>query len=78
MFRPFWAILRSQNYIMRKNYTVLRSLVVVHIVNFQQDIAVMRLIHIELIICSASKVDRVKVYIYIYIYIYTYMVVQFT
>jgi len=39
-----------------------RSLVVVHIVNFQQDIAVMRFIRIELIICSASKVDRVKVH----------------
>jgi len=39
-----------------------RSLVVVHIVNFQRDIAVIRVIHIELIICSASKVDRIKVY----------------
>jgi hypothetical protein len=37
MFRPLWAILRSQKYIMRKNYKV-RSLVVVHILNFQRDL----------------------------------------
>ena len=59
MFRPLWAILRSQKCIMRKNYT----LVVVHILNFQRDLVVMRFIHIELIICSTSKVDTVKVHI---------------
>jgi len=42
-----------------KLYSV-RSLVVVHILNFQRDLVVMRLIRIELIICSTSKVDRVK------------------
>jgi len=41
------------------------SLVVVHILNFQRDLVVMRFIHIELIICSASKVDRVKVHIHV-------------
>jgi len=40
-----------------KLYSV-RSLVVVHTVNFQRDIAVMRFIRIELIICSARKVDK--------------------
>ena len=44
-----------------KLYSV-RSLVV-HILNFQRDL-VMRVIHIELITCSTSKVDRVKVYVY--------------
>jgi len=43
----------------------LRSLVVVHIVNFQRDHVVMRFIRIELIICSTSKVDRVKVHIHV-------------
>ena len=46
------------------------SLVVVHILNFQRDLFVMRFIRIELIICSSSKVVIVKVHIYIYIYIY--------
>ena len=41
-----------------KLYSV-RSLVVVHIVNFQRDLFVMRFIHIELIICPTSKVGRV-------------------
>ena len=62
MFRPLWAILGSQKCIMRKNYTVLSSLVVVHIVNCQRDVVVMRFIGIELIIRSTSKVDRVKVH----------------
>ena len=35
----------------------LRSLVAVHIVNFQLDLVVMLFIRIELIICSTSKVD---------------------
>ena len=47
-----------------KLYSV-RSLVVVHILNFQQDLAVMRFIRIELIICLTSKVDRVKVHIHV-------------
>jgi hypothetical protein len=38
---------------------------VVHILNFQRDIVVMRFIRIELIICSTSKVDRVKVHIHV-------------
>jgi len=42
-----------------------RSLVVVHILNFQRDPVVMRFIHIELIICSTSKVDRVKAHIHV-------------
>ena len=40
-----------------------RSLVVVHILNFQRDLVVMRFIRIELIIFLTSKVDRVKVHI---------------
>ena len=40
-----------------------RSLVVVHIVNFQRDLVVIRFIRIELITCSTSKVDRLKVHI---------------
>ena len=43
-----------------KLYSV-RSSVAVHIVNCQPDLVVTRFIHIELIICSTSKVDRVKV-----------------
>ena len=43
-----------------KQYSV-RSLVVVHIVNFQRHFVVMRFIRIELIMCSTSKVERVKV-----------------
>ena len=43
-----------------KIYSV-RSSVAVHIVNCQPDLVVKRFIHIELIICSTSKVDRVKV-----------------
>ena len=39
-----------------KLYSV-RSLVTVHIVSFQRDLFVMRFIHIELIICSTSKVS---------------------
>jgi len=47
-----------------KLYSV-RSLVVVRILNFQRDLVVMRFIRIELIICSTSKVDRVKVHIHV-------------
>jgi len=37
-----------------KLYSV-RTLVVVHILNFQRDLVAMRFIRIELIICSTSK-----------------------
>ena len=47
-----------------KLYSV-RSLVLVHILNFQPDLVVMRFIRIELIICSTSKVDRVIVRIHV-------------
>ena len=47
-----------------KLYSV-RSLVVVHILNFQRNLLVMRFIHIELITRSTSKVDRVKVHIHV-------------
>ena len=63
MFRPLQAFLRSQKCVMRKLHSV-RSLVV-HILNFQRVPVVMRFIRIELIICSTSKVDRVKVHIYV-------------
>jgi len=39
-----------------------RSLAAIHILKFQRDLVVMR---IELIICSTSEVDRVKVHIYV-------------
>jgi len=51
-------------YIEEKLYSV-RSLVAVHIVNFQQDLVVMRFIRIELITGSTSKVDTVKVLIHV-------------
>jgi len=41
-----------------ENYTVLRSLVAV--LNLQRDLVVMRFIHIGLMMCSTSKVDRVN------------------
>jgi len=44
-----------------KLYSV-RSLVVVHILNFQH-LVIVRFIRIELITCSTSKVDRIKVHI---------------
>jgi len=47
-----------------KLYSI-RSLVVVHILNFQGDLVVVRFIRIELIICSTGKVDRVKVHIHV-------------
>jgi len=47
-----------------KLYSV-RSLVVVHILNFQRDLVVMWFILIELITYSTSKVDRVKVHIHV-------------
>jgi len=47
-----------------KLYSV-RSLVVVHILNFQRDLVAIRFIRIELIICLTSKVDRVKVHIHV-------------
>jgi len=40
------------------------TLVAVHVLNFQR-ILVMRFIRTELIICSTSKVDRVKVHIHV-------------
>jgi len=48
-----------------ENLYSVRSLAVVHIPNFQLDLVVMRFIRIELITCSTSKVDRVKVHIYV-------------
>ena len=48
-----------------ENLYSVRSLVVVHIQNFQKDLVVMRFICIELIMCSTSKVDRVKVRIHV-------------
>jgi len=48
----------------KKLYSV-RSLVVVYILKYQRDLVVMWFIRIELIICSTSKVDRVKVHIYV-------------
>jgi len=44
---------------------ILRSLVVVHILNFQLDLIVMRFIRIELILCLTIKVNRVKVHIHV-------------
>jgi len=42
-----------------------RSLTVVHVLNFQRDLFVLRFIRTEPIICSTSKVVRVKVHIYV-------------
>ena len=42
---------------------IVRSLVVVQILNFQRDLVVMLFIRIELITRSIIKVDRVKVHI---------------
>ena len=50
-----------------ENLYSVRSLVVVHVLEFQRDLAVIRFIHFELITCSTSKVDRLKIHIYIYI-----------
>jgi len=47
-----------------KLYSV-RSLVVVHIVNFQRDLFIIRFIRIELITCWTIKVDKVKVHIHV-------------
>ena len=47
-----------------KLYSV-RSLVVVHIVNFQRDRFIIRFIRIELITCWTIKVDKVKVHIHV-------------
>jgi len=38
---------------------------VVHILNVQRDLVVLRFIYIELIICSTGKVDRDKVHIHV-------------
>jgi len=46
-----------------KLYSV-RALVVVHILNFERDLDVIRFIRIELITCSTAKVGRVKVHIH--------------
>ena len=48
-----------------ENRYSVRSLVVVHILNFQRDLVFMRFIRTEPIICSTSKVDRVKVHIHV-------------
>jgi hypothetical protein len=40
------------------------SLVLVPVLNFQRDL-VMRFIHIDIITCSTSKVDRVKVHTHV-------------
>jgi len=45
-----------------ENLYNVRSLVVVHILSFRRDLVVMWFICIELITCSTSKVDRVKVH----------------
>jgi len=47
-----------------KLYSV-RSLAVVHILNLQRHLVVMRFIRTELIIYSTSKVDRFKVHTYV-------------
>jgi len=65
MFWPLWAILRSQKCIMKEKLYSVRSLVVLHVLNFQRYLIVMPFIHIELIICLTSKVDRVKVHIHV-------------
>jgi len=62
MFRPLWSILGSQKCIMKEKLYSVRSLVVLRVLNFQQDLIVMLFIHIELIICLTSKVDTVKVH----------------
>jgi len=69
MFRPLWAIFRSQKRIMRKLYSVW-SLVEVHIVNFQRELVVGWFIHIELILSPTSKVHRVSmIYKYVVLYV---------
>ena len=55
-------------YIEEKLYNI-RSLVVVHILNFQRGLVVMRFICIELMICSTNKVDT-------YFHCYTVHVVE--
>jgi len=47
-----------------ENVYSVRSSVVVHILNFHRDLVAMRFIRVELITCSTSKVDRVKVHIH--------------
>jgi len=47
-----------------KLYSV-RSLVLIHILNFHRDLVVMCFIRMELIICSTNKVDRVKVHLHV-------------
>ena len=54
-----------------KLYSV-RSLGVAHIANFQRDLVVMRFIRTELIICSTSKVDTVKVHIHVVRHVMSY------
>jgi len=45
-----------------ENLYSVRSVVVVYILNFQRDLVVMRFIRIELILCSTSRVDGVKLH----------------
>ena len=54
MFRPLRATLRSQKMYNEGKLYSARSLVVVHILNFERDLVVMRFIRIELITCSTS------------------------
>jgi len=55
MFRELWAILRSQNCIMRKTIQSM-IIVLVHIVNCQRDIVVGWIVHIELKVPLLNRV----------------------
>ena len=63
MFRPLWAILRSQKCIMRKTVQC-KFMVVVHVLNFQRD-RIMQFIHVDITTRSTSEVDRVKVHVHV-------------
>ena len=64
MFRPTVGSPHVTKMFNEETLYSVRSLVVVHILNFQRDLVVIQFIRIELIICSNSKVDRVKVHMY--------------
>jgi len=55
MFRPLWAIFRSQKCLQMKT-TQSMIIVWVHIVNFQREIIVGWIIHIELKVSILSKI----------------------
>ena len=55
-----------------KLYSV-RSYVVVHVLNFQPDLAVMLFIRIELIMCSTDKMDTVRGNIHVVQNMYRYL-----